>query len=69
MVAECTLHGNPTYLDPTRVSEAFREERVLVARARRGPGEPQSVSWGLAEDRPTVHGPARPERGSGLPAP
>ena len=34
----------PTYLDPNRVSEAFKEERVLVAKPRRGPGEPQNAS-------------------------
>lgn len=50
MVVECTLNGNPTYLDPKRVSEAFKEERVLVARLCRGPGESQNDSWGLTED-------------------
>ena len=41
------MGGEPTYLDPKRVSEAFKEERVLVARLRRGPGEPENDSWGL----------------------
>lgn len=36
------LMGNSTYLDPKRVSEAFMEDRTLVGRLRRGPGESQN---------------------------
>lgn len=42
--------GNPTYLDPKRESEVLKEESVLAARLRRGPGEPQNDSWGLTND-------------------
>lgn len=36
----CVPKGNPTNLDPKRVSEAFQEEGVLVARLCRGPVKP-----------------------------
>lgn len=50
MVAQPTWRGDPTYLDPKRESEVLKEERVLVARLRRGPGEPKNDSWGMTDD-------------------
>lgn len=41
---ECNPSGNPAYLDPNRVSGVFKEERVLVVRLSRGPGEPRNES-------------------------
>ena len=50
VVAQPASGGDPTYLDPKRESKVLKEERVLVARLRRGPGEPQNDSWGLTDD-------------------
>ena len=62
--------ANPTYLDPKRVSEAFKDERVLVARLRSGPGEPQNDSWGLTDDPVQLLtaqlGKQRPREGQGI---
>lgn len=70
VVVECTLSGKPTYLVPKRVSEAFKEERALVARLCRGPGESQNDSWGLTEDPVQLLtaqlGKQRPRQGQGL---